>query len=256
LTFAVGHRRLLNDVGFVAEAGAVLAVVGPNGAGKSTLLRLLSGELLPTAGEVLIDEQPISAMTTRRLAAKRAVMLQNTRVAFPFTAIEVVRLGAEGIGVGLSRADRDRLAMAALAEADAEAFADQNFQTLSGGEQQRVTFARALTQLAAGQTIEGRQILLLDEPIASLDIRHQLAVLGYARRLARAGRILAIIVLHDLALAHTFADKILVLQNGKLVATATNEEPLSRAVVEEIFGVSIAGEICAGTPWRLLGETS
>ncbi len=182
-------------------------------------------------------------------------MSQNTRVAFPFTAIEVVRLGAEGIGVGLSRADRDRLALAALAEADAEAFADQNFQTLSGGEQQRVTFARALTQLAAGQTIEGRQILLLDEPIASLDIRHQLAVLGYARRLARTGRILAIIVLHDLALAHTFADKILVLQNGRLVATATNAKPLSRAVVEEIFGVSIAGESCAGTPWRLLGET-
>jgi iron complex transport system ATP-binding protein len=255
LTFAVGYRRLLDDVDFAAEAGVVLAIVGPNGAGKSTLLRLLSGELQPTAGEVLIEGQPINAMTARRLAAKRAVMLQNTRVAFPFTAVEVVRLGAEGIGVGLSRTDRDRLALAALAEADAEAFLDQNFQTLSGGEQQRVTFARALTQLAAGQTIESRQILFLDEPIASLDIRHQLAVLSYPRQLAHTERILAIIVLHDLALAHSFADKILVLHNGRLVATATHAAPLSRAVVEEIFGVSIMGESCVGTPWRLLGET-
>jgi iron complex transport system ATP-binding protein len=256
LTFEVRGCRLLDHVDVVAEAGRVLAIVGPNGAGKSTLLRLLSGELRPTVGDVMLDGQPIGAMAPARLAAKRAVMLQSSRVAFPFTGFEVVRLGTEGIGVGLSRKDRDRLAFSALSDVDAEGLADRNFQTLSGGEQQRINFARALAQLKTGQTLEATQVLLLDEPIASLDIHHQLALLGHARELARAGRLLVVVVLHDLALAHTFADEILVLQNGKLAATATSAEPLSRAVIEQIFGVSIAGERCAGTPWRALGDTA
>ena len=160
-------------------------------------------------------------------------MLQSSRVAFPFTGFEVVQLGTEGIGAGLSRKDRDRLALSALSDVEAEGLAYRNFQTLSGGEQQRINFARALAQLTAGQTLEPTQVLLLDEPIASLDIRHQLALLGHARELARSGRLLVVVVLHDLALAHTFADNILVLQNGKLVATATSAEPLSRTVIEE-----------------------
>ncbi|HVZ03816.1 heme ABC transporter ATP-binding protein [Hyphomicrobium sp.] len=250
VTYQLGGRRLLDRVGFTAEAGHVLAIVGPNGAGKSTLLRMLSGEVRPTQGEVTISGRAVGTIPQRQLAAKRAVMLQNTRVVFPFTAYEVVRLGAEGIGVGLSRADRDRLALSALAEADADEFADRNFLTLSGGEQQRVNFARALAQLAAGQAVEAPQILFLDEPIASLDIRHQLALLSHVQTLARERNALAMIVLHDLALAHTYADRILVLQKGKLVAVATRDKPLSRDVIEAIFDVSIAGESCAGTPWQ------
>ena len=256
LTFEVQGSRLLDRVDVVAEAGRVLAIVGPNGAGKSTLLRLLSGELRPTAGDVLLDGQPIGAMAPPRLAAKRAVMLQSSQVAFPFTGFEVVRLGTEGIGVGLSRKDRDRWPCRRCRKSMRKELADRNFQTLSGGEQQRINFARALAQLKTGQTLEAKQVLLLDEPIASLDIHHQLALLAHARKLARFGRLLVVVVLHDLALAHTFADEILVLQNGKLVATATHAEPLSRTVIEEIFGVSIAGERCAGTPWRSLGDTA
>ena len=250
VSFQIGNRRLLDQVSFTAEAGSVIAIVGPNGAGKSTLLRMLSGESKPTGGGVSISGELLSSIPQRRLAAKRAVMLQNSRVVFPFTAFEVVRLGAEGVGAGLSQADRDRIAVSALAEADAASFAERGFLTLSGGEQQRVSFARALAQLSAGQTLEADRILMLDEPIASLDIRHQLALLHHTRKLAHEERILGIVVLHDLALAHTFADRILVLQEGRLAASATRAEPLSRAAVEDIFGVSILGESCAGTPWR------
>jgi iron complex transport system ATP-binding protein len=250
VTFQIGNRHLLDQVSFTAEAGSVLAIVGPNGAGKSTLLRMLSGESKPTGGSVSISGEPLASIPQRRLAAKRAVMLQNSRVVFPFTAFEVVRLGAEGIGAGLSQADRDRIAASALAEADAASFSERSFLTLSGGEQQRVSFARALAQLTAGQTLEADRILMLDEPIASLDIRHQLALLSHTRKLAHEERILGIVVLHDLALAHTFADRVLVLQEGRLVASATRAEPLSRAAIEDIFGVSILGESCAGTPWR------
>jgi iron complex transport system ATP-binding protein len=245
----------LEEISFSAEAGDVLAIVGPNGAGKSTLLRLLSGEARPTAGCIAISGQRLETIPQRRLAAKRAVMLQNSRVVFPFTGFEVVRLGTEGIGAGLSRKDRDRLAFTALAEADAEEFAERNFLTLSGGEQQRVSFARALAQLAAGRTLDPDQILFLDEPIASLDIRHQLSLLDHTRALARVGKVLAIVVLHDLALAHTFADRILVLQKGKLAAIATRSEPLSRELLERIFEVSIAAEQCHGTLWRSLDDT-
>lgn len=255
LTYRLGNRKLLEEISFSAEAGDVLAIVGPNGAGKSTLLRLLSGEARPTAGCIAISGQRLETIPQRRLAAKRAVMLQNSRVVFPFTGFEVVRLGTEGIGAGLSRKDRDRLAFTALAEADAEEFAERNFLTLSGGEQQRVSFARALAQLAAGRTLDPDQILFLDEPIASLDIRHQLSLLDHTRALARVGKVLAIVVLHDLALAHTFADRILVLQKGKLAAIATRSEPLSRELLERIFEVSIAAEQCHGTLWRSLYDT-
>ena len=120
--------------------------------------------------------------------------------------------------------------------------------------QQRVSFARSLAQLTAGRTLEPTQMLLLDEPIASLDVRHQLALLDHTRALARGGKVLAIVVLHDLALAHTFADRILVLQKGRLATIATRDEPLSRDLIEKIFEVSIAAEHCHGTPWRPLND--
>jgi iron complex transport system ATP-binding protein len=254
LMYQLGHRKLLEQISFVAKAGEVLAIVGPNGAGKSTLLRMLSGETRPSEGSISIGGQQLDAVPQRQLAARRAVMLQNSRVVFPFTAFEVVRLGTEGIGVGLSRKDRDKLALSALSNADADEFAGRNFLTLSGGEQQRVSFARALAQLAAGRTLEPDQMLLLDEPIANLDVRHQLALLDHVRALARSGRVLAIVVLHDLALAHTFADRILVLQKGKLATIASTDAPLSRDLIERIFEVSIAAEHCHGTPWRPLDD--
>ena len=253
LTYQIGPKKLLEQISFSAKSGEVLAIVGPNGAGKSTLLRMLSGEARPSEGTILIGGEKLEAVPQRQLAARRAVMLQNSRVAFPFTGFEVVRLGAEGVGIGLSRRDRDQLALAALASADAAEFAERSFLTLSGGEQQRVSFARALSQLAAGQTLEPDQILMLDEPIASLDIRHQLALLEHARALVQSGRVLVIVVLHDLALAHSFADRTLVLQDGKLATIATTDAPLSRDLIEKIFEVSIVAEHCHGTPWRPLG---
>jgi len=252
LSYQVGPKKLLERISFAAKAGEVLAIVGPNGAGKSTLLRMLSGEARPSEGTILIRGEALEAMPQRQLAARRAVMLQNSRVAFPFTAFEVVRLGAEGVGIGLSRRDRDQIALSALASADAAEFTERNFLTLSGGEQQRVSFARALAQLAAGKTLEADQILMLDEPIASLDIRHQLALLEHARTLAHSERVLVIVVLHDLALAHSFADRTLVLQKGRLATIATSEAPLSRDLIERIFEVSIVAEHCHGTPWRQL----
>lgn len=250
LTYVIGGKALVNRVDFDAERGTLIAVCGPNGAGKSTLLRMLSGEARPTGGRIDVDGMPLSRMTPRQLAAKRAVMPQYVRLAFPFSAFEVTRLGADGIGAGISSADRDRFAREALAAADAAHLSHRNFQTLSGGEQQRVSYARALAQLSAGRTVAARQFLLLDEPTASLDLRHQIALLGHARSLARDG-MLVIAVMHDLMLARSFADRIYVMHEGAIAAIASAAAPLSRPDIERIFGVSIGESVCPPSPWRM-----
>lgn len=249
LTYNVAGRSLVARVSFEAASSSLLAICGPNGAGKSTLLRLLSGETQPSGGHIEIDGMPLSAISTRQLAAKRAVMPQQSRLAFAFTAFEVARLGADGIGAGLTNDDRDRLAEDALTAADAVDYADRNYQTLSGGEQQRVNFARALTQLAAGATVSANQFLLLDEPTASLDLKHQLALMRHARALADTG-LLVIAVMHDLMLARSFTDRILLLQDGALAAIASRDEPLARAQIERVFGVTISESVCPPTPWK------
>ena len=250
-----GAAALVDAVDFAAGAGEVTVIVGPNGAGKSTLLKLLCGELKATRGDVLVEGRPLAAMPAWRLACRRAVLPQASTLAFPFTAQEVARLGVEGIGRGLSRPARERLVAEALERADAAHLAGRLYQALSGGEQQRVQFARVLAQLAAGRTVEAQQILFLDEPVASLDLKHQLALLREARALAAAG--LAIVaVLHDLQLAAACADALVVLHRGRAVARGAPTPVLSRAILAEVFEVGVAGETIPPTPWQAIERAS
>jgi iron complex transport system ATP-binding protein len=249
LTFAAGGRSLIRDISFEASGGTFVAICGPNGAGKSTLLRLISGELRPSAGEVRIGGVPVHALGQRRLASMRALMQQNSGSAVAFMALEIVRLATDGTCAGLSRIERDDICRDVLATTDAAALASQSFQALSVGERQRVSYARALAQLAAGRALEKSQILLLDEPTASLDIRHQLMLLDHARSLAHGKETLVIAVLHDLTLASAFADRILVLRQGRIESEATKGERLSRGVIEQVFNVSMEQEVCPVSPW-------
>lgn len=177
-------------------------------------------------------------------------MPQASDLTFPFTAFEVACLGVEGLGRGLSRHDRQRIALDALGKADVAHLASRNYQTLSGGERQRVQFARVLAQLEAGRTVETRQVLFLDEPIASLDLKHQLALLHATRDLARNGLTVAA-VLHDLQLAAGFADEVLVLDKGHLVAQGRPEAVLTPVRLAGVFGVTLATPGLPPHPWRL-----
>ena len=236
LGYAVAGRDLVRGVSLAVEPGTVRIIVGPNGAGKSTLLRLLCGELRPSRGSVAFDGEAVARIPPWRLAAMRAVLPQAARLAFPFSVAEVAWIGLDGIGRGLSRRDREAILHRALSEADVAHLRDRAYQTLSGGEQARVQFARVLCQLAAGRSLAARQVLFLDEPTASLDLRHQAALLDAAAALTGDG-VAVVAILHDLNLAAAYADTMLVMEGGCLVAEGRPAEVMRDALIARVFGV-------------------
>ncbi|HYF53585.1 MAG TPA: heme ABC transporter ATP-binding protein [Salinarimonas sp.] len=253
---AVGYRtreghHLVRGIDLDLRGGRLYAVAGPNGAGKSTLLRLLSGDLRPSAGEVLIDGRPVGAIAPHELAAWRAVLGQAPGLALPFRVAEVVRLGVDGIGRGFNERARAAVAADAMERAGVARHAGRLVDTLSGGERQRVHFARVLAQLAAGASLERPQALLLDEPIAALDLRHQLALLEEVRRIADAGT-LVVAVLHDLQLASAYADEVVLLDGGRVSAVGAGADVFSRARLARVFSVDLLDEVLPPTPWRAL----
>lgn len=250
VSYRSGGRALVDAVDLSIAGGSFTIVIGPNGAGKSTLLRILCGELSPTEGEVRLDGQLLRSLPAWRLAHGRAVMPQASDLSFPFTVFEVACLGVEGIGKGLSRSDRQRFVLDALAQADVAHLAQRNYQTLSGGERQRVHFARVLAQLQAGRTVETRQVLFLDEPIASLDLKHQLALLQTAKSLARDG-LAVVAVLHDLQLAAGIGDELVLMNGGRLVTRGRPEAVLTPNLLAEVFGVNLIPSALPPSPWAL-----
>jgi len=231
MTVRVGAKTLLDQLTLAIAPGETVALVGPNGAGKSTLLRVLAGEILPQAGTVALRGRPLKSYSARTLALHRAMLSQHTTVAFPFTVADVVRMGAG------DRGGADALVASALAEVDLTAFGERIITTLSGGEQQRAHFARVLVQLACGEAIHGPGLLMLDEPTASLDLRHQLDLLEATRR-RRARGVTIVAVLHDLNLAALFADRIVVLDHGRIVADGTPADIITDTMLEQVFGVT------------------
>jgi iron complex transport system ATP-binding protein len=238
----VGSKTILDDVSGAFEPGRTVALVGPNGAGKSTLLRVLAGEIAPQSGQVRLHRRALTAYSPRALALNRAVLSQHVNVAFPFSVADIVRMGVADRGGAKGGA----LVEATLDEVGLHGFAHRDITTLSGGEQQRVHFARALVQLAGGREAGGPGILLLDEPTASLDLRHQLAVLDAIRRRASAGA-LVIAVLHDLNLAALCADRIIVLDRGRISHDGRPEETITAAMLAGVFGIETTVGRAAGS---------
>lgn len=209
LRVRLAGRTVLSEVDLTVTAGEVLALVGPNGAGKSTLLAALAGDLPAESGEVRVDGRPAAAWTPAELALRRAVLPQSAELSFPFAVEEVVRMGRAPWAGTAAAEDDDRAVRAALAAAEVTGFAGRSFAALSGGERARVALARVLAQRAA--------LLLLDEPTAALDLRHQELVLRVCRERAAAGDAV-VVVLHDLGLAGAYADRVAVLHEGRIAA--------------------------------------
>jgi iron complex transport system ATP-binding protein len=228
VTFRIGKATLLDGVSLSVTAGEVTALVGPNGAGKSTLLRALAGDITPTSGSVLLDGRAVGEYRAAELALRRAVMPQQTLLQFAFPARDVVAMGRSPYiraGRG-SRAEDERLVDTVMEQTDTVSLAHRAYPTLSGGEQQRVSFARVLAQATP--------VILLDEPTASLDIRHQEMVMAIARSAADTGAAV-VVVLHDLNLAAGGADRIAVLAHGRLAAYDTPWQVLSQKLLSEVF---------------------
>ncbi len=236
ITVRAGSKVLIADMSLALVPGEFLAVIGPNGAGKSTLLGALSGDRLPAAGQVTLADRPLALWSKRELALHRAVLPQQSTVAFDFTGLQVAMLGLLAHRDRLSENQMRRLAAQALQETEAHAFADRPYTVLSGGERQRIQLARVLAQCDADPTT--RPFLLLDEPIAGLDLSHQHAALASARR--RADRGLGVLaVLHDLNMAARYADRVAIVENGRLTALGPTASTLDPERLSSVFATRI-----------------
>ncbi len=235
VSMTVGGARLVDSIDLSIRAGETVAIAGPNGAGKSTLLRILSGDHRATQGEVHLKGRDLRGYASQDLARHRAMLSQHVNVTFPFTVEEIVQMGAGDRGAAAVRP----LVEDALNEVGLTHFRHRQLPTLSGGEQQRAHFARVLVQLALGEAEHGPGLLLLDEPTSSLDLRHQIDLIETARRRAKNGTAV-VAILHDLNLAVRFADRIVLLHNGKRVADGPCREIITREAIRDIFEVDAA----------------
>ncbi|MEM0937103.1 MAG: heme ABC transporter ATP-binding protein [Pseudomonadota bacterium] len=230
---SLGKRPVLKGVSLYAHAGRLTAIVGPNGSGKTTLLRAMTGDV-PFKGTVSLDGSDVKRLKPWELAARRGVLPQATRLAFPFTVYEVVRLGlSAGIEAG-----REHLVGQALDIVGLSGFEGRFFQELSGGEQQRTQLARVLVQVWE-PVVDGRPSwLFLDEPVASLDIGHQLEVMELSKRYAEAGGGV-ITVMHDLNLTAMYADSVAMIHEGLLVRQGRPDDVLTDALLSEAYGCKL-----------------
>lgn len=242
LHFTVNAKVLLEDVSIDVRAGEVLAVVGPNGAGKSTLRKVLCGDLQPASGEVWMNKRRLAEWPLLERARVRAVLPQDSTLNFPFTVLEVVLMGRAPHLKGAESAHDYEIARAALDAVEAAHLEDRIYPTLSGGERQRVHLARALAQIwipipSSSHTNDARY-LLLDEPTSNLDLAHQHRTLHVARRFAREG-VCVLVILHDLNLAAQYADRIAILCDGSLVALGTPLNVLTPEAIRETFAMPV-----------------
>ncbi len=230
LVVHLGRQEVLRGVDFDASPGQVTAIVGPNGSGKTTLMRALTGEV-PYQGRVEIMGRDIAKAKAWQLAARRAVLPQATVLAFPFTVIEVVRMG---LMMGAYGGD-PALPARALAWVGLGGCEGRFFQELSGGEQQRVHLARVLVQVWQPVDDHGPCWLLLDEPVSSLDIAHQLEVMSLiADYAARGGGVVA--VMHDLNLTALTAHRIAIMKDGRVRAAGSPVDVMTDEILSEVYG--------------------
>jgi iron complex transport system ATP-binding protein len=230
ITFRTHGRSILNDISLQFKPGMFTAIVGPNGAGKSTLLKVMAHEHRPSQGSVSINGQDISSYTPRELAHVRAVLPQTTSVQFAFTVGQVVALGRHGRRA-LPAEDR-AVCEAVMILTGTLAFRDRQYQTLSGGEKQRVQLARVLAQVW-DETVYPRYILL-DEPTSSLDIAQQQYIFNLARTVC-SRNIGVMAIVHDLNQAVQYADTLYFLRDGQVVAHGPAAQVFTQSNIEETF---------------------
>jgi iron complex transport system ATP-binding protein len=254
LRWIVGGVPVVDGITISVDRGEIVGVIGPNGAGKTTLLRLLGGLLAPSEGRVAVDEQDLAGLDARLRATKLAFMSQEIGQEFPFSVMEILLMGRYphlGRFERESAGDRDE-ARRILSYVGLSGLEDRNFSELSGGERQLVLFAKALVQ--------DTEVLLLDEPSSSLDIRHQDRIFSMAQELAREKRAVVASV-HNLGVAAQYCSRLVLLSQGRVAADGRPEEVLRSEVLDRVYGVRTLVSPSMGTgaltvtvlPWKSTG---
>ncbi|UES54567.1 heme ABC transporter ATP-binding protein [Roseibium aggregatum] len=232
VSVSAGKTRIVQDLSFHAKAGEVLAIIGPSGSGKTTLMKAMTGEL-PYSGGITLAGLEVGGLSPEVLAAMRGVLPQASQISFPLNVAEVVGLGLTSSR--RERAFRARRIAEALAKVGLSGFEGRSYQELSGGEQQRVQLARVLCQVWDPLPQEGLpHWLFLDEPVSSLDIKHQVQIMQLAADYAkRGGGVVA--VMHDLNLTAAFADRVLVMQGGRRLAFGARDEVMQAELLSKAY---------------------
>ncbi|OUZ07688.1 heme ABC transporter ATP-binding protein [Aeromicrobium sp. PE09-221] len=221
----LGGTQIIDGIDLDVRCGEMLAIVGPNGAGKSTLLAALAGDRR-YRGSITVDGREVSRWRAPDLALRRAMLRQENTLSFPFTVLDVVKMGRAPWQRITTPAENERVIAMEMTRTDTLRFATRPFTSLSGGERARVSLTRVLVQATP--------VLLLDEPTAALDMNYQEQVLAIARQAARRGCAVAV-VLHDLAAAAAYADRLLLLDDGRLSAVGTPAEVLDSTRLTEVY---------------------
>ncbi|MCQ8897916.1 MAG: ABC transporter ATP-binding protein [Hadesarchaea archaeon] len=241
--FSYGSLLALRGVTLGAEEGEVVSLVGPNGSGKTTLLRCLDGILRPQRGSILLDGRELARIDPRELSRRVGYLPQGSPSSFPLTVFDTVLLGRRP-HLGWRVGERDlRVVSGLLEEMGMEGLALRYFGELSGGERQKVLLARLLAQEP--------EVLLLDEPTAHLDLRHQLEILGLLRRKAGERGITVVMALHDLNLASGFSDRVVLLHRGRVLASGRPGSVLTPSRLERVYGVRVRRMGGKGRPYLL-----
>jgi iron complex transport system ATP-binding protein len=234
---------VVDGVSVAIDRGALVGLLGPNGSGKTTLLRLLSGSLRPASGRVLLDDVDISSLRHDALARQIAVVPQETQLAFDYSVLEIVLMGRyPHLGpFEVEGPDDVAAALAALEATGTRGLADRQFQTLSGGEKQRVIIASALAQLDAGGTTSGgdrpSSLLLLDEPTASLDLKYQLEIAALLRRLHDGQHVTILLSTHDLRFAESVCNHVILIAAGRVLAEGPPRQVITAASIAALYDI-------------------
>ena len=235
--YSIGKKEIVKNISVEFLPGEFTMILGPNGSGKSTFLRLFSGELKPVSGDIYYDDKKISDLKKETLAKERAVMSQQPELGFPLTVEEVVMMGRyPHFDFNPAKAD-EQICNDVIEIMDIEDLKERNYLTLSGGEKQRVQFARVLAQIWELRENCCRY-LFLDEPLTNLDINYQQDFLTVARSFTETKTVL-VAVMHDINLAVQYADKLLFLKDGKMVEYGKPLEILSEQLINHVFNVDV-----------------
>lgn len=241
VSFSYGSIKALEDVTMTVGGGEMVGILGPNGSGKSTLLKCIDRILRPKAGVILVDGSDAARIRPREIAKLLGYVPQSASDVFPFTVFDTVLMGRRP-HLGWNPSGRDLEVVSRTLEVlGLGRFALRRLNELSGGERQRVLLARALAQQP--------QVLLLDEPTANLDIRHQLEVLDLISSLIKRGGISAVMAMHDVNLACRFSDEIILLHKGRVFAAGKPESVITEENMRAVYGVSVAISNDSGRPY-------
>ncbi len=233
--FAVGKKILVTPLSLQVTAGEFVVVMGANGAGKSTLLKMMSGALQPTKGNIVFKGKPLQQYKTEELAKQRAVLSQHYHISFPLSVREIVMMGRYPYFNDQPLVRDEEMVVDCMNRMEVTHLSERNYQTLSGGEAQKVQMCRVLAQI--GETsATNEKLLLLDEPVSHLDIKYQHQLLKEAKQLCEKN-VAVLAVLHDVNLALKYADRILFMKDGILVTELNKKEAITASLLKEVFDV-------------------